>query len=122
MNNKVVLIVDDDEKIVRMLVRRLKKLKLTIYVASDGQEGLGKTLNLQPDMVLMDIRMPVMDGHEMVRKLRELNYNKLVVACTASVRAQDSESTIAAGCDYFIPKPIGKDFEEIILKLLDEHA
>jgi len=73
---------------------------------------------LQPDMILMDIRMPVMDGYEMVSTLREEGYKKLIVACTASVRAQDAERTIKAGCDYFIAKPVGNDFENTVQELL----
>jgi len=54
----------------------------------------------------------------MVKILREKGYKKLIVACTASVRVQDEELTQQAGFDYFIAKPVGDDFEELILKLL----
>ncbi len=121
MENKVILIVDDDERIVRMFRRRLKKIGLDIHAAANGKLGLEMATELQPDMILMDIRMPVMDGYEMVGLLRETGYDRLIVACTASVRAEDTESTIKAGCDYFIAKPVGNDFEEIVQKLLKEY-
>jgi len=122
MENKVVLIVDDDERIVRMFRRRLKKIGLNIHTAANGKLGVKIATELQPDMILMDIRMPVMDGYEMVSTLRAEGYDKLIVACTASVRAQDSEMTIKAGCDYFMAKPVGNDFEDTIQKLLQEYA
>jgi len=121
MENKVILIVDDDERIVRMFRRRLKKIGLDIHTAVNGKLGLEMATQLQPDMILMDIRMPVMDGYEMVNTLRTEGYQKLIVACTASVHAQDSEATMIAGCDYFIAKPVGHDFEEVVQKLLKEY-
>ncbi len=121
MENKTILIVDDDERIVRMFRRRLKKNGLVIHTAENGKLGLEMATESQPDMILMDIRMPVMDGYEMVKTLRAQGYQKLIIACTASVRAQDSERTIVAGCDYFLPKPVGTDFEDIIQKLLKEY-
>lgn len=121
MESKVILIVDDDERIARMFRRRLKKIGLVIHTAENGKLGLEMATELQPDMVLMDIRMPVMDGYEMVKTLRSRGYQKLIIACTASVRAQDSEKTLIAGCDYFMPKPVGVDFEDIIQKLLKEY-
>jgi len=122
MENKVILIVDDDERIVRMFTRRLKKIGLSIRSTINGKLGLEMATELQPDMILVDIRMPVMDGYEMVSTLREEGYQKLIVACTASVRAEDTETTLKVGCDYFIAKPVGNDFEDTIQKLLREYA
>ncbi len=118
MKDKTILIVDDDEKIVRMLIRRLKKIGVTIHTAPNGKIGIEKAWDLMPDLILMDIQMPVMDGYTMVKTLRANGYKKLVVACTASVRAKDTQETIAAGCDYFIAKPVGLDFESKIIELL----
>lgn len=117
-DHNTILIVDDDERIVRMFKRRLKKLGYDIHVAVNGVQGYDLAMSIQPDMVLTDIQMPIMDGYEMVRKLRKNGYDKLIVACTASVRAQDTESTFEAGCDFFIAKPVGLSFEDTIENLL----
>jgi len=64
MESTTILIVDDDKRIMRMLIRRLKKLGLSIHSAANGNIGLEMALELQPDMVLADIRMPEMNGLE----------------------------------------------------------
>jgi len=120
MTNKSILVVDDDERIVRMLVRRLKKVGFEIHTASNGKIGIELANEVLPDIILADIRMPVMNGLEMVRMLRTQGYSKLIVACTASVRVQDEEITLNAGFDDFIAKPVGEDFEKIIQDLLNK--
>ena len=117
-NNKTILIVDDDLGVVKMLIRRLKKMAVSIHTAENGQIGFDKAIELKPDLILLDIQMPIMDGYTTVVKLREVGYTGLIVACTASVRAQDTKKAIEKGCDYFIAKPISRDFEETIQKLL----
>lgn len=121
-DKKTVLIVDDDKRVVRMLIRRLKKMGFTIHVAVNGKIGYEKALELEPDLVLLDIQMPVMDGYTTIVNLRAVGYKGLVVACTASVRAKDTAKTIEKGCDYFIAKPIGTDFEETVQKLLEKYS
>ena len=121
-DKKIVLIVDDDERVVRMLIRRLKKMNFSIHVAINGKIGYEKALELQPDIILLDIQMPVMDGYTTITNLRAVGYKGLVVACTASVRAEDTAKTIEKGCDYFISKPIAKDFEKTIERLLEEYS
>ena len=118
-NKKVILIVDDDKNVVKMLLRRLKKMKFIVHTAINGKIGFEKALELKPDLILLDIQMPIMDGYTTITKLREVKYTGLVVACTASVRAQDTKKAIEKGCDYFIAKPIARDFEETIIKLLE---
>jgi len=122
MENKSILIVDDDHRIVRMYTRRLKKLGLNIHTAQNGLIGLQLAMELQPNIVLADIRMPVMNGLEMVKELRGKGYAKLVVACTASVRVKDKELTQKAGFDDFIAKPVGSDFETIIQTLIEKYS
>jgi len=122
MENKSILIVDDDQSIVRMFTRRLKKLGLNIHTAENGLIGLKLALELSPDIILADVRMPVMNGLDMVKELRAKGYNKLIVACTASVRVQDKEMTQKAGFDDFIAKPVESNFEDIIQNLIETHS
>ena len=114
-----ILLVDDDEKIKRMLTRRLKKAGYEIHTAENGKIGFEKTLELQPSLTLMDMHMPVMNGYEAATALRERGYTGLVIALTASAMAEDVHKSMKAGCHYFISKPIGLDFETKILDILE---
>ena len=118
--NKTILLVEDDKAIVRMLARRLKKAGYNLYVAENGQSGHLQILSICPDLVLMDLHMPVMDGIEATRKLRADGYTGLICALTASATGDDIKKSMQAGCDYFIAKPIGIDFEDCIQDMLGE--
>jgi two-component system, sensor histidine kinase and response regulator len=87
-------------------------------VAHNGADALRLAQELQPDLVLLDIHMPEMDGFEVIRTLRAHRYTGIVTACSASVSVRDSDSTIEAGCDYFISKPVDITFEETIATIL----
>lgn len=115
---KLILIIDDEVKILRMFRRRLQKAGYAIEVAHGGAEGLRLAEELQPDLILLDIHMPEMDGFEVIRRLRANHYTGIVSACSASVSVQDSNKTIEAGCDYFISKPVDITFENTITSIL----
>ena len=87
-------------------------------LAVNGQEALDKAVSGNYDLILMDMHMPVMDGHEATQILRDKGYDGLIVAVTASVMSADSEKAINSGCDEYIPKPIGADFEDQVETLL----
>jgi len=114
---KTVLIVEDSPLIVRMISRRLKKAGYEIFSAINGLDGVEKALEKKPDLILMDMHMPTMDGYTAVKKLRDKNYTGLISAITASASMYDESKSLDAGCDYFISKPIDTDFEEIIEKM-----
>jgi len=111
-------LVEDDEFIARMVSMRLGLLGHEIEPAVNGQESVDMAKAGNYDLVLMDMHMPVMDGHEATQTLRDSGYAGLIVAVTASVMSMDSEKAIKSGCDDCIPKPIGEDFEERITTLL----
>ena len=117
---KKILIVEDDENIIRMLKRRLKKVGYEILHASNGIEGLKIVETLSPDLVLMDMHLPVMDGYTTVRTLREKNYKGKIAALTASATNEDIPKAFKAGCNYFISKPITTEFEKLIEDILNE--
>lgn len=108
------LVVEDDELIARMLTMRLSMKGHVVEHAINGLQGVEKALAGDYDLVLLDMHMPVMDGHAAIKQLRSDGYTKPVVAVTASAMSEDSHKAIAAGCDGHISKPIGPDFEEII--------
>lgn len=109
-----ILMVEDDAMISKMLCMRLELQGHCVDVADNGMSGYEKALTGDYDVVLMDMHMPVMDGHEAVRKLREHGYTKTVVAVTASAMSEDTAQALKAGCDHFIAKPIGDDFEQVL--------
>jgi CheY-like chemotaxis protein len=113
-----ILLVEDDEFIGRMINMRLKMRKHLVEQAFNGQEAIDKVPAGNYDLVLMDMHMPVMDGHQATRLLREMGYDGLIVAVTASVMSADSEKAIKSGCDSYISKPIGADFEDRIEAML----
>lgn len=115
-----ILIIDDDQKIVRMLTRRLKKAGYDVDSAQTGKQGVEKIFAWQPDLTLMDMYMPGMDGYEATRILRQKNYQGLLVALTASVMAHEANKSLDAGCNYFLSKPINIDFEQQLQQILEE--
>jgi two-component system response regulator MprA len=115
-----ILIVDDNADIIKMLKRRLKKTGYEVLTAANGREGIEKIREINPDLTLMDMHMPVMDGYQAVRRLRtELGYTGKIAALTASAATFDVQRSIEAGCDFFIPKPIENDFIDRLQHILE---
>jgi len=91
-----------------MLSRRLSRSGYDIVVAVDGQEGVDKALSEKPQLILMDMSLPVIDGWEATRRIKADAATKHipVIALTAHAMAQDKEKALAAGCDDFDTKPV----------------
>ena len=108
---KKVLVVDDVAENRAVATDMLTPLGFEVVEAANGREGLEMAQRLRPDLILMDIVMPEMDGLEATRRLRELPAFKDVpiIAMSASVSASDSEKFLAAGMNAFSPKPIDVD-------------
>ncbi|MEG4282737.1 PAS domain S-box protein [Microcoleus sp. A006_D1] len=107
-NKRKVLIVDDNQLNRDLLCRLLGRLGFEIAEAQNGQECLYKAVQFLPDVILMDLRMPVMDGLETARRLRQLPELKdvVLIALSASVFEATQQESILAGCNDFLPKPI----------------
>ncbi len=107
-NQRKVLIVDDNQLNRDLLCRLLGRLGFEIAEAQNGQECLCKAVQFLPDVILMDLRMPVMDGLETARRLRQLPELKdvVLIALSASVFEATQQESILAGCNDFLPKPI----------------
>lgn len=103
-----VLLVEDNEMNRDMLSRRLKKFGYEVAIALDGQDGVTKASQDPPDIVLMDMSLPVMDGWEATRTLKANPATKEipVIALTAHAMASDREKALAAGCDDYDTKPV----------------
>ncbi len=103
-----ILIVEDNDMNLDMLSRRLARKGYEIVVARDGQAGVDQALAELPDLILMDMSLPVMDGWQATRRIKERAETAAipVVALTAHAMASDREKAMDAGCDDFYTKPI----------------
>jgi two-component system cell cycle response regulator DivK len=103
-----ILIVEDNEMNRDMLSRRLERRGFTIVMAVDGQQGVEMTRSERPDLILMDMSLPVMDGWAATQAIKaDAELAKIpVIALTAHAMAGDREKAMAAGCDDYDTKPI----------------
>jgi len=103
-----VLYVEDDENCAYMMSQRLTRAGFTVIVATDGAQGLALAMSEQPDLILMDLSVPVVDGWQATRQLKADPATKHIpiVAITANVMVGDREKAMAAGSDEFDIKPV----------------
>ena len=103
-----ILLVEDNEMNRDMLSRRLERRGYEVIVAVDGEAGVARARTERPDLVLMDMSLPVLDGWEATRQLKASPETKSipVIALTAHAMAGDREKATEAGCDDFDTKPI----------------
>jgi CheY-like chemotaxis protein len=103
-----ILLVEDNEMNRDMLSRRLIRRGYQVILAQDGQEGLEAAQNQSPDLILMDMSLPVIDGWEATRRLKSTPGTSgiPVVALTAHALSDDREKATRAGCDAYETKPV----------------
>jgi CheY-like chemotaxis protein len=107
-----VLIVDDNTDNQALMKAYLRKAELHWDIAGDGQKALDLAIGNHYDIILMDVMMPVMDGLEATRRLRELGYKRPIIALTAHAMKEEVEKSFAAGCDGHLSKPV--DVKELL--------
>jgi two-component system cell cycle response regulator DivK len=113
-----VLYVEDNDDNVYMLKMRLELLgDFDVVAAPDGEQGCAMALSERPDVILMDLEMPVVDGWEAARRLKDDPQTRdiPIIALSAHALAGDREKALAAGCDEFDTKPI--EFERLVATL-----
>jgi CheY-like chemotaxis protein len=103
-----ILLVEDNELNRDMLSRRLQRSGYVVVVAEHGDEGVRKAKDEAPDLILMDISLPVLDGWEATRQLKAAPQTRAipVIALTAHAMESDHSKALTAGCDDFDTKPI----------------
>ncbi|HEY9756278.1 MAG TPA: response regulator [Oculatellaceae cyanobacterium] len=121
-NHKVVLVVDDNATMRKLLTAQLTKLGVASDTANDGQEALDKIANTRYRMVFMDVQMPVMDGLEATKRLRdrekETGNHETIVALTGHCSRADC---LAAGMDDYVAKPMNiATLKKVVEKWVDE--
>ena len=112
-----ILLVEDNEMNRDMLSRRLSRNGYEVVVAVDGREAIDKSRSERPDIILMDMSLPVIDGWEATRQVKADGATRAipVIALTAHAMAQDKEKAMAAGCDDFDTKPV--DIQRLLGKI-----
>ena len=112
-----ILYVEDNDDNIYMLERRLKRAGFTILIARDGAEGVAMAGSEKPDLILMDLGLPVLDGWEATRRIKAAEQTKHipVIALTANAMSGDREKAMAAGCDDFDTKPV--EFPRLLEKI-----
>jgi CheY-like chemotaxis protein len=103
-----ILLVEDNEMNRDMLSRRLKRKGFEVEIAVDGGEGVEKAHQVKPDLILMDMSLPVKDGWTATKELKTADDTQHipVIALTAHAMSGDREQALAAGCDDYDTKPI----------------
>ena len=103
-----ILYVEDNDDNVYVVKHRLERLGYTVVVASDGEQGVVLAKAEQPDLILMDLSLPVVDGWEATRRIKadESTRHIPVLALSAHAMTEDRAQALAAGCDDYDTKPI----------------
>lgn len=106
-----ILYIEDNQDNRKLVRRVLRASGFNVHGAPDGQSGLEYINDHTPDLILMDIHLPGMDGYTITRHLRRLErfVATPIIALTANVTAEDQRKSLEAGCDGFIQKPINVD-------------
>ena len=112
-----ILLVEDNEMNRDMLSRRLERRGYEVVIAADGGQGVELARAERPDLVLMDMSLPVLDGWEATRRLKADPETKdiPIIALTAHAMAGDQEKALAAGCDDYDTKPV--DLNSLLAKI-----
>ncbi len=112
-----ILLVEDNEMNRDMLSRRLIRKGYSVTLALDGSQGIEMATALQPDLILMDMSLPVIDGWEAVRRLKAHTATRStpIIALTAHAMSDDKGKALDAGCDEYDTKPV--EFSRLLTKM-----
>ncbi|MBA7617926.1 Polar-differentiation response regulator DivK [subsurface metagenome] len=118
-----ILIVEDNPINMRLIEMTLRAKNYTLLKATDGEEALDVARRERPDLIIMDIQLPKINGLEVTRELREnLAFSQIpIIAVTAYAMKGDKERVIEAGCDAYLPKPINtRELPRMIAEMLSQ--
>ncbi|HHB91842.1 MAG TPA: PAS domain S-box protein [Thioploca sp.] len=104
-----ILVIDDRPENCSVITNLLTPLGFTVIEADNGQDGLEKVYRHSPDLIILDLMMPIMNGFEFVQCLRKNFKDVIVIAASASVFEHHRDNSIKAGCNAFLPKPVNAD-------------
>jgi|YNPNPStandDraft_1061719.scaffolds.fasta_scaffold269094_1 two-component system alkaline phosphatase synthesis response regulator PhoP len=117
MANEKILVIDDEPEVVKALKIRLEKNNYKVITANDGETGLKKAQSELPDLIILDIIMPGMDGYQVLEKIKTGMYTDRipVIMLTVKSRGDDIEKAFDKRADYYITKPY--DFKQLLKKV-----
>ena len=105
-----ILYIEDNPDNMRLIQKVLEARGYEVYSAANGLDGVSMAEDQKPDMILVDINLPDIDGYEVARRIRTSKETDLhsvtMIAITANVLKGDAEKALAAGCDAYMPKPV----------------
>lgn len=112
-----ILLVEDHEEIWDFLSRRLKRRGYEVVLATDGQQAVEKARAERPDVVLLDMNLPILDGWTAAGLIKSSSESAKIpiIALTAHAMSGDKEKALAAGCDDYHPKPV--DFARLLIQI-----
>jgi len=112
-----ILLIEDNGMLQDILSERLTTRDFEVLIAADGQSGITQAVQEQPDLILMDMSLPIIDGWEASRLLKQQTYTQHIpiIALTAHALSGDREKSLAAGCDEFETKPV--NFSRLLTKI-----
>jgi len=115
-----ILIVDDKDINCQLLFKLLEPFKFDLKIANNGQEAIALWQEWQPDLIFMDMRMPILNGYEATKIIKStvMGNATAIIAVTASVLEEEKEIILSAGCDDFVRKPFR---QETIFEMLSKH-
>jgi CheY-like chemotaxis protein len=103
------LVVDDDPDARAIYSAYLRSKDLIVFTAVDGRSALEKAKSLGPDIIVMDLAMPHVDGFEAIRRLRESSWTRRLPVIAVSALPLSQEAALVAGCDAYLAKPVPPD-------------
>lgn len=107
-----ILVVDDEVKACKLLKRFLELKGYEVIVSNDGEDAIEKAKNEKPDAILLDIRMPGMEGTEVLKRIREFDKDVGIIMVTAVKEEATGKGALEAGADEYITKPIDFNYLE----------
>ena len=112
-----ILLIEDNELNLDMLTRRLERKGFTVISAADGLSGIEKATQEKPELIIMDLSLPILDGWDAAKKLKADHATKSIpiIALTAHAMKGDRQKALHAGCDEYDTKPV--DFDRLLGKI-----
>ena len=114
---KTILIVEDTELNIDLLVQRLED-DYNLLIANNGAQGVNMALQHNQDLILMDISLPVMDGYEATRKIRETMKSIPIIGLSAHAMSGDDEKAKEAGCNDYLTKPLDS---KVLFQIINQY-
>lgn len=125
MAARKILVVEDNPQNMKVVLMTLKPHGYTLLQATDGEEALKVVISDNPDLIIMDVQIPKMDGLEVTRKLRQMPaFSQVpIIAVTAYAMKGDEEKAREAGCDAYLPKPVNtRQLPQIVAEMLPKQG